>query len=283
MLRPREENDEYRRSNGDDREAKKTHIKRRKRMREIRTKGIVFAALALWTVAALNLCISTWRGYRQKVDVVDAFSEVVYSDVTADITANGYFGDMALTENAKYIILEEIAEKIGINRYIIQSNGEGSTVLEQNSPNGNVLLKMVTVNENADTEIVAQNQYLCMNIQLKNSIASTDTYRKLMKQIVGNYHLDTIVTVDLSGKTAGRMSEISMKDFRDSIMREIGGVVRTEKMTEDLYTVYGYDKDIDTAISIGKEKVNINITMSYDENKDQTLIHLSTPINNRDY
>ena len=74
-----------------------------------------------------------------------------------------------------------------------------------------------------------------------------------------------------------------MKDFRDSIMREIGGVVRTEKMTEDLYTVYGYDKDIDTAISIGKEKVNINITMSYDENKDQTLIHLSTPINNRDY
>ena len=156
-------------------------------------------------------------------------------------------------------------------------------MLEQNSPNGNVLLKMVTVNENADTEIVAQNQYLCMNIQLKNSIASTDTYRKLMKQIVGDYHLDTIVTVDLSGKTAGRMSESSMKDFRDSIMREIGGVVRTEKMTEDLYTVYGYDKDIDTAISIGKEKVNINITMSYDENKDQTLIHLSTPINNRDY
>ncbi|MDO5402690.1 MAG: YwmB family TATA-box binding protein [Eubacteriales bacterium] len=263
MLRPREE--------------------KKKTLRAFKTKGIIITALVLWGISAVSLCVNSWKMFNRQENVVNAFSHVIYSDVTASVSANGYYGNMELSETGKYIILEDIAKRIGINRYEISSDDRGATTLSQNSVNGKVMLKIITAGQEADGQIIGQNQYLCVNIELNNHIAATDTYRQLVEDIFKDYMIDTNVNVNLSGNVAGRLKADDMQEIKKTLMEETKGKAVAEKYTEDIYTVYGYDKDIDDYIAIGKQKVNINITMSYDEINDCTRITLATPINNQDY
>lgn len=270
MLRPREEN-------------KRIHNKRNIKKEAFRARVIITTALVLWGMAAINLCVSTWKTYTNKEDVVNAFTDVIYSELTADISANGYYGNMELSETAKYIILEEIADRIGINRYNIVSDEDGSTILSQTSVNGNVVLKLITVCQTVAGQSVGEKQYLCMDIKLNQTIGAADTYRNILEEVIKDYGMDTNVNVNLSGSVSGRMNLLDMQGMKETLMGEIGGSVKAEKNTEDIYTVYGYDKDIEHYITMGKEKVNVNITMAYDEIHDRTMISLATPINNQDY
>lgn len=264
MLRPREE--------------KKKSVKR-----YIRQKAIVVAALILWGFASVNLCINSWNQLTAKENVVSAFRDVVYSDLSASITANGYMGEMPLTESAKYIILEEIAERIGIDRYDLTSDEQGCTILHQASVNGDVAAKIITVQEEAQGEMISQNQYLCITIELNHTIQSADHYREIIENIMEDYQIDTNVTVYLSGSVQGKMTFEECRDLKNTLINEIGGTVRIEKYIDDIYTVYAYDKSIESYITMGKDKININVTMTYDEVNDRTQIYLATPINNQDY
>lgn len=263
MLRPREE--------------------KKRKLNIIKAKSIIAAALVLWGMSVGSLCVNTWKTFNRQEDVVNAFSHVIYNDLRASISANGYYGNMELSETGKYIILEDIAKRIGINRYDIQSDDEGCTSLKQNSVNGAVELKLITMSSQAALQSVELRQYLCINIILNNTIKSADAYRQIVKDILKDYGINTNVNVNLSGVVAGKLEMDEMRRLKESLLEETKGREVIEKCTDDIYTVYGYDKDIEDYISIGKEKVNVNITMSYDEINECTRINLSTPINNQDY
>ena len=47
--------------------------------------------------------------------------------------------------------------------------------------------------------------------------------------------------------------------------------------------VNAYTKDVKDSISLGKKKINVNITMNYDEIRNMTDITLSTPVYSGDF
>ena len=47
-------------------------------------------------------------------------------------------------------------------------------------------------------------------------------------------------------------------------------------------TVYAYNKGIKNYIMIGKDKVNVNICIGDDEEKNETTVYLATPMNMQD-
>ena len=44
-----------------------------------------------------------------------------------------------------------------------------------------------------------------------------------------------------------------------------------------------YDKGIENFIMVGADKVNVNVCINYDENKDVTTVYLATPLNTEDF
>ena len=220
-------------------------------------KIAIVIALALWTISA--------------------FGRQTYSDVSSSVSVYGKYGDISISDSAKKLILENIAEKIGINHYMISDlvDEEYNSVktLSQTSVNGDVILKFITHDEDK--------QYIYIGITLKNGIESAFTYEKIVKQILKD--LEMTSAVNLKGEINGELDIQEKNALADSLLGEVGAKIVTQNRTDDLYVIYGYDDEIDEYINVGRGKVNVCISVNYDEIEDVTCVYFSTPMNNQDF
>ena len=67
-------------------------------------------------------------------------------------------------------------------------------------------------------------------------------------------------------------------EYASLVMEKAGAKPVTDAWLDNAYTAYGYDKSRKEYVNIGSRHVNVNITISYDEDRDESVIHLATPI-----
>lgn len=248
-------------------------------------KTAVCIAGILWLITAVRVFGDT-NTMADNERVISAFGNNSYREVSADITTYGKYGNMELTDTAKEIILEKAAEKIGISNYSItsglQENGKVTT-LKQTGKNGDVLCKFITFEKNADGKAVEYEQYVYVGITLKNSVDAAFTYEKIARDIMKEMQIDTDVTVNLKGELYGALDDEEKEALAAQILDKMNAKKQVSRHIDDAYTVYAYDKEIENFIMVGADKVNVNVCINYDENKDVTTVYLATPLNTEDF
>lgn len=245
---------------------------------------VILSAVFLWLLSAVNVINNILKDDSDNVDMLTAFSDNIYMGNNAKISACDRMENVYLTESAREFVLVSIAEKLGINNYSIEkveNDNKDQMVLYQDSKNGKVKVSIESGEKTENNSVYKY--YLCTEIDLYNSPDSAFGYKEIIKKIYREYGMDTTVTVNLSGFLVGDVSLETKSQIAGQMLNEAKAVLVSERKEEDLYTIYAYDEDYEDYINIGGQKVNINITMSYDETKDITNVVLSTPINNFDY
>ena len=109
-----------------------------------------------------------------------------------------------------------------------------------------------------------------IDIELYKGFESTSDYEKLMKQVLEEYGIDTHVTVSMKGSIAGDMSQYDKSEVSGRMLKMLGAKTVTTGQIQDSYVVYAYAKSVKDSVSIGKNKINVNITMNYDETRGVT-------------
>ena len=231
---------------------------------------MVAAAVIIWAVFAGRLVYKGIKG--ETMDVVDTFCENVYYDISADVSATGKL-DSDMSDTAKKLMMTQMAKTIGLNRYNITENETG-IYLTQNSVNGNVDISIKKTDAG---------EYLKTSVQLYKGFDSVTDYEKLIKDVLDEYGINTHVTVSMKGSIAGDMSQYDKSEISGNMLKMLGAKTVTTGQIQDSYVVYAYAKSAKDSVSIGKNKININITMNYDETRGVTDIQLSTPIYNEDF
>lgn len=156
--------------------------------------------------------------------------------------------------------------KIGINRYTIEQTSRDNVEtmqLSQNGENGSVLCRFITIHQ----ENVEYEQYLYIGVTLKNTVDASFTYEKLIRQIMEEMQIDTEVNVNLKGQIHGALTDTQKEQFAQDMLDMMNAKLSVGRHMEDVYTVYAYNKGIKNYIMIGKDKVNVNICIGYDEEK----------------
>ncbi len=247
---------------------------------------LIMAGNMLWGISGYGFMnyISTNSANVNNNKIVNVFGgtfeDMSFKKVQGNVSVYGRYCDVALTDMAKRIILEQIAEKIGINKYSIADTIEDENsvkTLAQSSKNGDVICKLVTVNEKDVS------QYIYIGITLNDTIESIFTYENIVNEILKDLNIEAQVTVNLKGVIDGKLSMEQKDVITNTIMEKTGAYVVAEKKNEDMYTVYAYDDSIKNYILSVKDKINVNISMNYNEKTDETNVYYSTPINNQDY
>lgn len=231
---------------------------------------MIAAAVIVWAVFAGRLVYNGVKG--ETMDVVDTFCENVYYDLSADISAAGKIdGDMS--DTAKKLMMTQMAKTLGLNRYNITEDETG------------IYLTQESVNGNADISIKKSSagEYFTTDIELYKGFESASDYEKLIKQVLEEYGIDTIVSVSMKGSVDGDMSQYDKSEISSRMLKMLGAKTVTTGQIQDSYVVYAYAKSVKDSVSIGKNKINVNITMNYDETRGVTEIQLSTPIYNDDF
>ena len=195
-------------------------------------KAAVLLALILWIVTAANVVVSSWKRMG-KEQIISAFNSETYTDIRASITTMGKYGDFNITDNAKKLILEDIAEDIGINRYNIEDTVEEENkvkTLSQSSANGSVVCKFITVGQVPEAEC---EQYIYIGINLENSAEAAFSYEEIVKAINKKLGMDAAVTVNLVGEMEGRLSSGVKDMIADGMLKNINAKIVVQNRDDE--------------------------------------------------
>lgn len=231
---------------------------------------MIIAAVIIWAAFATKIVLEGIKG--EKGNVVDTFCDNVYYDLSACISAEGQI-TKNITIGTQKLLLVEMAEKLGINRYNITEDDKGMH-LSQNSVNGAVQIDIV----NTDS-----GDYLKTEVILYKGFESVESYQKILSDGFDNLGIDTQVTISMKGSVLGTMQIHDRNEMADRMLDMLGAKEVASGNIEDSYVVYAYSKAVGDSVKLGKKKINVNITMNYDEINNITNIQLATPVYNEDF
>lgn len=226
-----------------------------------------------------------------------------------------YYGSMYLSEEGSHELLSKIADGLGVKseyEYYRERGGNGYTAtLLKESADAKLLLKLITVENEENANLISQQQYISIQLEIKDSVKSGFYYRQLiennMKKLFREneeksegYPLSGTerhsyadnLWLSIKGTIYGTADVKRQKKIAESMLEGIGAekIFDNEEyidVKEDenliMYSIYAYTPEIDDYVAIGSEKINVNIVFSYDEVNNVTIIHAGSPIINYDY
>ena len=244
-------------------------------------KRAMYAVIVLWAV--LTAVYMTNMGRADKVSISTAFTDSVdgeeWCELDTYIEGYGKFGVCYLTQEEKERLVENIASALGItSSYGLATVCEDEvniTVLSKESVDGSVTIKAITQEP--------QVQYVYVNITVYNNIDCTVSYRELVEGMFDAMGIQGNVNMNLVGSIEGTLNSTEKNELADGLLDRLGAKVVTENRDNDIFTIYAYSKGAGSYITIGGNKINMNIAIGYDEEQDRTKVYLASPINSLDY
>lgn len=212
--------------------------------------------------------------------------------VMAETSISKAWGEFAVTANLpkKYMTEKDIE---GMLRHICGLAGVEKKECEISSKEGcwygggaseSVSVKITTSEFNTGEETVvnmeftsAANEYVSKAgkiIDLQNNIL--DFCEKEDMEV-------NVYSLVLGGSYLGCLSDDYIEKNTKEIYKKLGGACIDEKHVDGRYISYGYTPLVGNYIVTQKDKVNLNIVYTYDEEKNETKIYLATPIINTQY
>ena len=200
-----------------------------------------------------------------------------------------FYGEEYLSEDVAHELLGKIAKGIGITGEYefdrVQTDSGYQTRITKNGEDSDFTLSLNTV-ENKSNKNISQSQYIVVDLKIKNSVSSGIYYRDHIGEVMKKYvHNKGDITTDLciKGNIYGKPGDKIQKNIAKTVLSEAGAGKVFEHTEEDSYSVYAYASQVGNYITIGHNKINLNVAFSYNEQKNITEILVGSPIVNYDY
>lgn len=286
-------------------------------------KRAMYAVIVLWAVLTAVYMTNMGRADKVSISTAftDSADGEEWCELDTYIEGYGKFGICYLTQEEKERLVENIASALGItSSYGLATVCEdevNTTVLSKESVNGSVTIKAITqeqqgtentaepavtepqVTENADSPAGTepqvtgntnglegtqpQAQYVYVNITVYNNIDCAVSYRELVEGMFDAMGIQGNVNMNLVGSIEGALNSTEKNELVDGLLDRLGAKVVAENRDSDIFTIYAYSKGAGSYITIGGNKINMNIAIGYDEEQDRTKVYLASPINSLDY
>ena len=127
------------------------------------------------------------------------------------------------------------------------------------------------------------NNFLRIMVDLKQNTECLYDYKELVRNIFAAEGIKGNVSIYLEGRIRGALNYEERSYLADRMIKKLDGKIVTESRDNDIFTIYAYTSNIEEYIKSVGRKINVNVTSSYDEAANETVIYLATPINNLDY
>lgn len=248
-------------------------------------KPVLYSILVIGVMIGLQLLITAF--YRDEEKMIVAFTDSEANYKKSQITVVGNLGEKYFTKEDKENLIEFLGTEIGLQKdYDVQTvkgdKTETVSVFKQGS-NANTEIEMISVEEVKNQKPVI-NQYVYVKLTLYEDKSKILSYRNLIQDAMNKLEIGTVnSTVKIEGTYDGKLSQLDKNKIADQIVNELQLTIISDHRGEELFTIYGYSSLIKDYILVENNKVNVNIIFQYDEEQNQTVLYLATPVMNEDY
>lgn len=196
----------------------------------------------------------------------------------------GYFGDMYLSDKTKETMLKNIANQLGITKgYNIVKETKvdySNTKLIKEGKAANTTISLVTMEKTDKREY---EQYILVSVKMSDGVRGVDNLETEINNVYRDIGMDNTVNVYLKVSVAGKMSS----EEKDNLVAQILEVADAKEVYREennsMYSVYGYTRYREGYVYQQEEKVNINVAISYDPDKNISYIHVASPFINKSF
>lgn len=246
-------------------------------------KTAILTCTGLWLFTAFHFFLGEKA---PQENIVTAFANASLMDVSSKAACFGKYGEAYMTREEKEQVLREAARGLAVSGYEVTTGREKEgevTALVRNGSNGSALLKLITCEEkNGDGEIRIA-QYLSMEVALEDSIPSTFAYKERMEKVLKTLKMEAVVNLYIAGSISGNLQLSARDAIADRMLGDIQAKVISENRDMECYSIYAYIRNVKEYAVIDNKRVNVNLSMNYDEAGGRTCIYLATPMNNQDF
>lgn len=252
---------------------------------KITNRSIWIFVIVMW--AAVLLYLVSRQNYYREEEIVEAFMQTPYSAVESRVEAFGALPGSYLTEDEREKLVKEIASMLGITEpYSLEkteSEDIQSVILCKPARQAvtNIVYQLKTTkNGQLQTET---NQFVSISIDMSDSVDSGVRYKNMLEHIFELYGIEGEVSLSFTGEISGSLSLKERNTLAEKLIDNIGGKIVRQFRSDELFTIYGYSRRLEKYEEVAGEKMNFNLAISYDEEREVTQIYLAIPYMMEDY
>ena len=246
-------------------------------------KAKISFLILVWSIVAIQIYVNYQEQARRPKTTVTAFSVVADNIIEEWIKGYGRFGNMDISEELRREMLENLAHKLGITDGYTVTKEQGDDfekiVLSKEGRQADTTLQIISMLvENDEAE-----QYISIDISTKEQLADAWSLYQKVKRVYEEIGVDGKVSFEAEAEQQGDYVSSGRETFINDVLK-LAKAKRVDAIREnDIYTVYGYTKRVDSYLTLNKKKVNLQIALSYAEQEDKTYIKIGIPIVNSSY
>jgi len=241
---------------------------------------------AAWLFVFLKLLVGAV--FEKNTSLVAAFSVTNPQEISASVEVTAKYPLGNLSDKNKLLVLEEVADAIGLTLDAEPKVTESETRQEisffKDALAADTEVKVITLYKDniidaGEPEAVEPVTYLYTKISLNKSLDTVLAYKTLLEETLEDLSCTEIsTTIQLVGDYAGYLPLERRNEITDDILDALSAEVVYEYREHELYTVYAYTAGLDNYITVDNKKINVHIAMSQNEEHYRTVLYLASPI-----
>ena len=247
---------------------------------------------AAWLFVLLKFFVGAL--FEKNTSLVAAFSVTNPQKISATVEVTAKCPESVYSNDQKYLLLEEVADVIGLTVDAEPEITESSTRQEisffKDALAADTEIKVVTLTKGntkeqeniktaEETPAEASATYLYAKICLNQSLDTVLAYKTLLEEAMSELSCTEIsTTIQLVGDYAGYLPLERRNEITEEILDALGAKIVYEYREHDLYTVYAYTASLENYITVDNKKINVHIAMSQNEEHYRTILYLASPI-----
>lgn len=104
-----------------------------------------------------------------------------------------------------------------------------------------------------------------------------------IKAVFKDLGLKPQISVSLTGTISQKLEQKEQEQIAEKVFKEIGARKLEGISTPELVSITGYSPFIQEYLHVGNKRVNLNVALSFDEIKNQTVVHVGSPLLKGEY
>jgi len=247
-------------------------------------KALIISIIMI-SVIIVNRMIEEKKSYGSD-QLVEALSMTAFTIESAEMNISGEYMPRYMTKDEMRVIAVMIADQLGIKNYeeIFQENENRITyTLEKKATAAYTRIELIEKTDMVDAGTYIARNYLTVTIKLFDKCHSISYFENQVTKLFADLKIVPTKGLNVTATHNGIISDEAAKAVMIDIIKALNGEIRGVYIDDSYQSAYGYTKHMkDFVISKG-EKVNMDLAVTYDEEKNKTNLYAATPVITIDY
>lgn len=207
---------------------------------------------------------------KNEEEVFTAFSHSYVSPLQLNLNIRGNLSN----EQSVMSFIKNISNTMKTNAELQKSITGDITTYQKRSTNK--IIKIIVRNKESDNA----KPYVVVDVTLFSNYKEVSSISNTVQKVFKNYNTTPSITILMVGNFSGKLDKLEMARVVNTVYNELKAkkVERYEDAYQLGYTGYSSKLISNLCVNSGREKVNLDIRLRYNDYENKTYLYLAAPI-----